>query len=117
MATSGAWTTTPTSYSWGGSEDQTSETGDTASFTFTGKNTLVIGDLGPHGAKATLAIDGTPIRTIDEYSTTTVHRVIVAKWGGATSATHTLTLTVKPAGHAVKHGRFTLDGLLALHAS
>jgi len=105
---SGTWKTgTSTSY-WGGTSRYSTQAGAKATFKFTGRSFAWVASVGPTRGSARIYVNGTLVKTVSLYASTTASRRIVyaARW--STSATRTIVVTVVGTSG---HPRIDLDAL------
>jgi hypothetical protein len=91
----GGWKLHSSTSYLGGSDKAATAAGATATFTFSGKAVTFLTTTSPTRGKVDLAVDGTPVGTVDLYSSTTRNRRVVWSHTFSTSAMHTVTLTVQ----------------------
>lgn len=105
----GTWSMGGVSNLWGGSDHYTKAAGASGSFSFTGRNVAVIGNVGAGNGSAKMYIDGVLIKTVSEYASSTKYRQVVARRGWPAPGSHTIKLVnVATSGHP----RFDIDGIV-----
>jgi len=110
VALAGGWQTVGDSAAFGRRRATTTTAGDSATFTFTGRQVAWVARLGPNRGQASVTVDGGTATNVDLHRAATKSRkvVYVASW--PTVGDHTLTLNVTSAGAAVDVDAFVVLG-------
>jgi hypothetical protein len=109
LSYTGTWAMGGVSNLWGGSDHYTKAAGASGSFSFTGRNVAVIGNMGTGNGSANEYVDGVRIKTVSEYASSTKYRQVVARRGWPTPGSHTIKMVnVATSGHP----RFDIDGIV-----
>ena len=95
IAWAGGWKLNTATGYIGGSDKSASKAGATATFTFSGKAVSFVTTTGPLRGIVDLAVDGTPVGSVDLYAAKAHKRQVVWSHSFATSSMHTLALTVE----------------------
>ena len=107
----GKWSTASSSTYIGGKARYAKARGASATFTFTGKQVAWVSRAGSSSGKARVYVNGTYVKTINLYASTTAYRKLVFTRAWSTSAKRTVKIVVVgTAGHP----RVTLDGFFVL---
>ena len=108
----GEWRFSPLAWSYSEYPQQSSMSGSTATFQFTGRSVAWITTKGATRGRARISLDGVTVATIDLYSSQTRHRQLVFAQSWATQAAHTLVIEVlgDPSGRP----RIDLDALVVV---
>jgi hypothetical protein len=113
----GSWTQQALSSAYGGGVKYASAKGSAAQFTFSGQTVAWISTKGPNMGKATVAIDGVVIKTLDLYASTTQTRKVVYSQSGLDPAvSHTVTVQATGSKRSASSGtRVDVDAFVTLH--
>ena len=108
----GGWRFSPLARPYSEFPQQSSLSGSTATFQFTGRGVAWITTRGTTRGRARISIDGTTVATIDMYSSLTRHRQVAFAQSWATQGAHTLVIEVlgQPSGRP----RIDLDALVVV---
>jgi Subtilase family len=90
----GTWTRPAWASALGGYEKTSSTAGSTATLRFTGTNVAWIAPLATNRGQGTVSIDGSAVKTMDLYSSTTVARAVAFSYFWTTAGTHTISVKV-----------------------
>lgn len=114
LSYTGSWQQAAISGTYGTSEATATATGASVSFTFTGTQVAFAHPTGPTLGLVQVAIDGTAVATIDEYSDPASEGTVEI-FTGLTDATHTVTLSVTGQWDIESTGGFAvaLDGFFS----
>ncbi len=116
LAYAGAWTEEALSTAYGGSTMRSSQAGDTATLTFTGRDVSWVARKGPDMGKAEVRLDGALVATIDLYAASEqTRRVIYSASSLDPSVPHTMQVRVLGTKRAVSTGtRVDVDAFVVL---
>lgn len=106
----GAWAQVADSAAYGRRRATTTTSGDTATFSFVGRQVAWIARLGPKRGQATVSADGESATNVSLYRARTSSRRIVYRKSWPTAGPHTLTVTAASAGAAVDIDAFIVVG-------
>jgi hypothetical protein len=115
FAYSGSWTKVTTSTASGGTMMRASTKGATATFTTGGSQFSIISSLGPNMGKAEIWIDGTRVKTVDLYSSTTKARQVIYAVTDLPGMRHAIEVRVLGTKNAASTGtRVHIDAMTVL---
>ncbi len=112
----GSWTQKALSSAYGGGLKYATTKGSAAQFTFTGQNVAWVSPKAPNKGKATVAIDGVTVETIDLYaSKSQARKVVFSQSGLDPEVSHTITVQATGSKRSASTGtRVDVDAFVVL---
>jgi hypothetical protein len=112
----GSWTQQALSSAYGGGVRYATTTGSSAQFTFTGQNVAWVSAKGPDRGKATVAIDGVTVATVDLYaSSAQAKKVVFSRSDLDPAVSHTVTVQATGSKRSTSTGaRVDVDAFVVL---
>ena len=111
----GNWTQQSDGSAYGGALKYSGTQGDTATFTFTGRNIAWIAPKDVDRGRAGVWIDGTLIQGVDMYNSTSKARLVAFNKSWSTPGTHTIEIKVRGSKSAASSGtRIDVDSFIVL---
>jgi beta propeller repeat protein len=105
------WITRTSASFLGGAARSTTRTADRVTVPFRGSAVSWIGTKGPGFGKATVALDGVVVATVDLYATTTAYGRTLFTRAGLADRAHTLTITLAGKNASSTGYRMDVDGI------
>ncbi len=113
---SGTWKRQAQSSAYGGYVKYSTASGSKARFRFTGRKVAFVTRKGPNRGRAQIYIDGTRVKTIDLYSSSTKVRQVVFTKSWGSSGTHTLEVRATGTKNSSSSGkRVDIDAFLRIN--
>jgi hypothetical protein len=112
----GSWTQQALSSAYGGGVRYATTTGSSAQFTFTGQNVAWVSTKGPDRGKATVAVDGVTVATVDLYASgEQARRLVFSRSDLDPAVSHTVTVQATGTKRSASTGtRVDVDAFVVL---